>query len=120
MVTLLSIKSFDQTIVLNGRAHRFEAAAILALATDDEAIHGHLLNPTILHPLQELRVVQLVGLTGAGEVVHHGHQDRRNDQPQNQVFAMSFNSLPSGGNLTGETARYDGLWCTALTYYRAR
>ena len=55
-------------------------------ATDDVAIHSDLFDPAFLHLLNELGVVQLAGLTGSGEVVHHCDQNGRDDQPQDQVL----------------------------------
>ncbi|MNO77830.1 hypothetical protein D3C76_689510 [compost metagenome] len=76
----------DQTIVLDRRTNGLEGVAILTLAGDDIAIHRHALDLAVLHLLDEVRVVERLRLARAGEVVHHGNQYGRDDQPQDQVL----------------------------------
>ena len=76
----------DQTTVLDRRADGFEAFAVGALASDHVTIDGHALDAPLLHLLDELRVAQGLRLARAGEVVHHGNQHRRDDQPQDQIL----------------------------------
>ncbi|CRQ89159.1 hypothetical protein PAERUG_P45_London_17_VIM_2_12_12_02414 [Pseudomonas aeruginosa] len=76
----------DQAVVLDRRADGLEGIAVATLAGDDIAIHGHSLDLAILDLLDEVRVVQRLWLARAREIVHHGHQYRRDDQPQNQIL----------------------------------
>src|SRR5690554_2959528 len=76
----------DQAVVLNGRPDSLEGLPVTALAGDHETVDGHPLDLAIVHQFEELGVVHRAGLGGGAEVVHHGHQHRGNDQPQDEVF----------------------------------
>ncbi|MNQ60834.1 hypothetical protein D3C85_751330 [compost metagenome] len=76
----------DQTVVLNSRTNGLEAVAIRALAGNDIAVHGYALDLAILDLLDEVGIVEGLRLVRAGEVVHHRHQDSRDDQPQDQIL----------------------------------
>src|SRR5690606_22829403 len=76
----------DQAIVLDRRTDGLEGFAIAALADDHVTIDGHALDTAFLDLLKELGIVERLRLGRAGEVVHHRHEDRGDDQPQDQVF----------------------------------
>ncbi|MNH16305.1 hypothetical protein D3C79_759410 [compost metagenome] len=76
----------DQAVVLDGRTDGLEAVAISTLAGDDIAIDRYALDLAILDLLNEVGIVEGLWLIRAGEVVHHCHQDSRDDQPQDQVL----------------------------------
>ncbi|MCY1370616.1 hypothetical protein D9M69_577160 [compost metagenome] len=76
----------DQAVVLDRRANGLEAVAIVALAGNHVAINRYALDLAILDLLDEVGIVEGLRLVRAGEVVHHRHQDSRDDQPQDQIF----------------------------------
>src|SRR5690606_7749687 len=76
----------DQAAILDRRTNGLEAFAIGALAGDHVTIDGDALDAAFLHLLDELRVAQRLWLARAGEVVHHGDQYGRDDQPQDQIL----------------------------------
>ncbi|MNL33275.1 hypothetical protein D3C87_1551750 [compost metagenome] len=76
----------DQTVVLDCRTNGLEAVAIVALAGNHVAINRHAFDLAILDLLDEVGIVEGLRLVRAGEVVHHRHQDSRDDQPQDQIL----------------------------------
>ena len=76
----------DETVVLNGRTNGLEAVAIVALTGNHVAINRYALDLAILNLLDEVGIVEGLRLVRAGEVVHHRHQDSRDDQPQDQIL----------------------------------
>ncbi|KIR22283.1 hypothetical protein PFLU3_21630 [Pseudomonas fluorescens] len=76
----------DQPIVLNCRTNGLEAVAINALTGNHVAINRYALDLAILDLLDEVGIVEGLRLVRAGEVVHHRHQDSRDDQPQDQIL----------------------------------
>ncbi len=76
----------DQTVVLNCRTNGLEAVAIVAFAGNHVAINRYALDLAILNLLDEVGIVEGLRLVRAGEVVHHRHQDSRDDQPQDQIL----------------------------------
>ncbi|MNF57794.1 hypothetical protein D3C84_393340 [compost metagenome] len=76
----------DQAIVLDCRTNGLEAIAIIALAGNHITINGYALDLAILDLLDEVGIVEGLRLVRAGEVVHHRHQDCRDDQPQDQIL----------------------------------
>ncbi|MNN08022.1 hypothetical protein D3C81_1208650 [compost metagenome] len=76
----------DQAVVGNGRTNSLEAIAIGAFASNDIAIDRYAFDLAILDLLNEVGIVEGLRLIRAGEVVHHRHQDSRDDQPQDQVL----------------------------------
>src|SRR3990167_4977581 len=76
----------DQAVILDCRTHGLKGGTIATHATDDETIHSDPLHRAILNLLDKLRVIELVGLARAGEIVHHRHKDSGDDQPQDQIL----------------------------------
>nr|GFD24945.1 hypothetical protein [Tanacetum cinerariifolium] len=71
----------DQAVVLDRRTNGLEGIAVAAFTRDDVTVNGNFLDLAILNLLDELGVVEGLRLVRAGEVVHHRHKDRGDDQP---------------------------------------
>ncbi len=75
----------DQPVVTGAVGGELLAAVEHAL--NGAPVDGHALHATALHFGNELRVRQLLGRRSAGsEVVEHGHQDDRDDHPEDQIL----------------------------------
>ena len=76
----------NQTVVLNCRTTGLEGIAITALAGNHVAVNRYALDLAILNLLDEVGIVEGLWLVWTGEVVHHGHKDSGDDQPQDQIL----------------------------------
>ncbi len=79
-------KVIHQPRIGNRWPHSLKHIAIRARCDNGLPVNHHATDLIAVHFVNKLRVVDLLRLRLNAEIVEHGQEDRRNDQPQEQGF----------------------------------